>query len=279
MAAKRSCYVGRELADLQGEEPRLRSARRWLRGLTVGVVVAALAGGAGVAAGETVTAGNLILNGGGGESPTKLPKKKLAPITLKVKTDIAAADHGQPAALKKLVLEFDKHGTLDTKGLARCSASKLENTLTSVAKKACKSSLVGNGETAARIALPGQPAFVAKGPLLAFNGKPSHGHPVVLMHVYAKVPVPTTFVVAGVISNASGKYGKRVTLKIPQIAGGAGSLTHFNVALHRTWKVKGKKHSYVSAKCANNIFLAHGTYSFADGSKVSGSIVRTCRAK
>jgi hypothetical protein len=250
-----------------------------LRLLTVGVTGVALAAGAGIAAGETVRAGNLVLNVGGSESPTKLPKKKLAPITLKVKTDIATADKSQPPPLKKLVLEFDKHGTLDTKGLARCSASTLENTTTDAAKKKCKSALVGKGETAARIALPGQPAIVAKGPLLAFNGTPSHGHPVVLMHVFAKVPAPTTFVVPGVITNASGKYGKRVTLKIPPIVGGNGSLTHFNVALHRTWKSKGKKHSYVSAKCANGVFLAHGTYSFADGSKVSGSIARTCKAK
>jgi hypothetical protein len=274
-----NCYVARELAEVRGEQSDRRPRRRRLRTAAIAVVLTALAAGAGVAVAETVRAGNLIIKVGGAESPTKLPKKKLAPITLKVKSDIATADHTQPPALQKIVLEFDRNGTLDTKGLPRCQLSKLENTVTSAAKHACKKALVGNGKTEARIALPGQAPFIARGPLLAFNGEPSHGHPVILMHVFAHVPAPTTFVVPGVITNAKGKYGKRVTIKIPKIAGGFGSLTHFNLAVHKTWKVNGKKHSYASARCANGVFLAHGTYSFKGGTAVSGGIFRTCKAK
>ena len=162
--------------------------------------IAALVAG-GVASAEIVRLGNIELTVDGSFKPTKLPKHKLAPITLKVSSDIKTLDGTQPPVLNSLLLEFDKNGTLNTKGLPTCKSSQLENTLTAEAKRKCKDALVGKGSAKARIDFPDQDPFDAPGPLLAFNGKPKGGKPVLLLHVFAHVPAPTTFVVPATISN------------------------------------------------------------------------------
>ena len=254
----------------------IRKRLTWML-LALAGVAALVAGSA--ASAEIVRLGNIELEVDGSFKPTKLPKKKLAPITLKVSSDIRTLDGTQPPILNELLLEFDKNGTLDTKGLPTCKASQLENTLTDEAKKTCKKALVGKGSAKARIDFPDQDPFDAPGPMLAFNGKPKGGKPQLLLHVFAHVPAPTTFVVPATISNASGAFGKKVLAKIPPIAGGNGALTHFDISIHKTWNYKGKKHSYVVAKCASGHFVAQGTYKFNDGSTVTGSVVRDCKKK
>ncbi len=233
----------------------------------------------GAANGEIVRLGNIELEVDGSFKPTKLPKNELAPITLSVSADVRTLDNTQPPILQQLLLEFDKNGTVYTKGLPTCKTSQLENTLTNQAKRKCKDALVGKGSAKARIEFPTQAPFDAPGPLLAFNGEPKGGKPVIIFHVFAHVPAPTTFVVPSTISNASGAFGKKVLAKIPPIAGGNGALTHFDVKIHRTWKYKGEKRSYVVAKCASGHFVAQGTFKFDDGSNVTGSVVRDCKGK
>ena len=159
------------------------------------------------ASGETVRAGSVEIEIEGAISPTKLPKKTPAPITLTVSGAIKSTDGSRVPALKTLSLEFDKHGQIYTKGLPTCNPAKLQSTLTAQAKKACGSALVGTGNVSAEIYFPEQAPFPASGPLLIFNGIPKGGKPTLIFHVHADVPAPTTFVTEGVISKASGKYG------------------------------------------------------------------------
>lgn len=51
--------------------------------------------------------------------------------------------------------------------------------------------------------------------------------------------------------------------RVPRIAGGSGSLTHFAFSIHRTFRRDGKKQSYLQT---------------SDGNRISGSILRRCRA-
>ena len=161
------------------------------------------------AMGETVRAGNLIATIEGGVSPHRLPRTTPAPITLRATGSLRTADGSPVPPMKTLTLEFDKHGHLDTRGLATCSANQLDNTLTSQALSICGKALVGTGRVSAEIAFPEQPPFPASGPLLIFNGQPQGGKPVVILFVYARVPAPTTFVTTGVISKASAPYGNK----------------------------------------------------------------------
>jgi hypothetical protein len=238
--------------------------------LALGAILIAAAGA------ETVRVGNLAITIEGGFSPTKLPKKTPAPISLTVKGSLKTEDGSHPPALKTLDLLFDRNGHLNTKGLATCTPAKLQSTLTAQAKKACGPALVGSGRVSAEIALPEQAPFTASGPLLIFNGAPKGGKQVLIFHVYAHVPAPTTFVTTATISKHGGKYGTEAEVSIPTIVGGQGSLTAFNATLKKSWTYKGHRESLLLASCPTGSLLAHGEFTFADGTRASGDVVRPC---
>lgn len=228
------------------------------------------------ASGQTVQAGNLTITVDGGIAPRKLPRKSPAPIALSLSGSVKSNDGTHLTALKTLELQFDRNGLINTKGLATCTVGKLQSTLTAQAKRACGDALVGSGKVSAEIALPEQPPFGASGPLLIFNGPPKGGKPVLIFHVYAHVPAPTTFVTSGVISRTSGKYGTSTLVKIPTIVGGQGSLTSFSAKIQKTFGYKGRKESLLLATCPTGTLYARGDLTFADGTQASGNIVRPC---
>jgi hypothetical protein len=228
------------------------------------------------ASGQTVRAGNLVVTIEGGITPKKLPKKTPAPITLTVSGSLQTADASHPPALKTLHLEFDRHGQLNTKGLATCRPRQLQSTLTTTAEAVCKDSLIGTGLAKAQIALPEQAPFNASGKLLIFNGPPKGGKQVLVLHVYAHVPAPTTFVTTALIGKAKGKYGTTADVAIPTIVAGQGSLIAFNATLRKTWTYKGKTQSLLLASCPTGHLYAHGDFAFADGEELSGNVTRSC---
>ena len=231
---------------------------------------------ANLAGADVVKIGNLTITIDGQITPKKLSKTTPTPIALDLSGSIATSDGSHPPVLKTVDLEFDKNGQLNTKGLATCTTAKLQSTLTAQAKSACKDSLVGEGKVSAEIAFPEQAPFNASGPLLIFNGAPKGGKQVLIFHVYAHVPAPTTFVTTAVISKQGGKYGTRAEVAIPTIVSGQGSLTSFKVHIQKTFTYKGKKESVLLATCPSGSLYAHGSFAFSDGTKASGDVVRPC---
>jgi hypothetical protein len=222
------------------------------------------------------TLGGLVIQVEGKITPSKLPKSKPAPITLHLEGHIKTTNGEPVPALKTLNLQFDKHGSIYTKGLPTCTTGKLQATTTQAALKACKSSLVGKGKATAEVYLPEQAPFSAEGPMLIFNGPPKGHNPVLIIHVYADVPAPTTFVTTGEISKAHGKYGTATSIQIPTIVGGQGSLTSFEATIGKTWKVGGKKQSLLTADCPTGSLFAHGEFDFTNGTQLSGEIAKPC---
>ncbi len=254
---------------------RLKSKRVRLSIMAI-VLLAATAAVASVASGDTVTDGNLTIEVEGGVSPQKLSKTTPTPITLTVSGSVKTNDGSHPPVLKTVAFEFDKNGGIDTEGLPTCNPAKLTSTLTAQAKKICGPALIGTGTVSAQILFPEQAPFNASGPLLIFNGKPQGGRPVLVFHVHANVPAPTTFVTTGVISKASGKYGTSTEIAIPTIVDGQGSLTSFKATLHKTWTYKGEKKSLLFAKCPTGQLFAHGEFTFTDGTTIAGEVVKPC---
>lgn len=255
---------------MQGEE-----VMRRLVLITVAAVLLLGVAAAG-AAPEVFRVGNLKIGIEGQIKPMKLPRNEFAPISLEVGGSIATADRSHPAALKSLMLEFDKNGRLNTKGLPTCTVGRLISTLTAQAKQLCGSALVGTGKVSAEIALPEQQPFSASGPLLIFNGAPKGGKQVLIFHVHANVPAPTTFVTTAVITKTPGRFGTSAQVQIPTIVSGQGSLTGFKAKLGKTWTFKGKKESLLLAKCPTGSLHARGEFLFADGTKGAGEVVRPC---
>lgn len=250
---------------------------------TLAAVIALIAAGASGAV--TVLAGNLLIKINGGTSPRALPKTKMAPVSFHGSASVATRDGSHIPAASGTQLLIDKHISLDTTGLPTCKLSQIEASTPAQAMKACGDALLGRGTSTAQVQFPESEPFEAKGPLLAFNGPPSGaggygggGYNEQFYYVYAAVPVPTALIAVGRVTKASGKYGYKISISIPKIAGGAGSFNSAEFTINRRWTYRGKKHSFLNAECANGHFDAQVEISFVDGSNLSGKVVNACQS-
>ncbi len=263
-----------------------RVRRRRRAGIMIGLAAAlvALVAVTGDASAVTVLAGNLKIEVDGATSPKALPKSTLAPISFHGSASISTADgsHIPPAESTQLLV--DKHLAIDTTGLPTCSLKQIEATTPAAAMKACGDALIGRGTSSAEVKFPEQDAFSAQGPLLAFNGPSEGGYGGEAYHeqfyyVYADVPVPTALIAVAKVARASGPYGYRISVSIPRIASGAGSFSGAEFTIDRRWTYEGKRHSFLSAECANGHLDAKVEVNFAAGSSMVGNVIQACRAK
>jgi hypothetical protein len=259
--------------------------RQIVVGAALVTMAAAILVAASAASAVTVLAGNLIIKIEGSTSPSVLPKNRLAAIGFHGDASVATQDGSHiPAALGTELL-VDKHIVLDTAGLPTCTLAKLQSTPPAQAMKACGDALLGKGTSTAEVQFPEQAAFDAKGPLLAFNGPSGGGgayggggYNEQLYYVYANVPLPTALIAVGKVSRTSGKYGYRISISIPKIAGGAGSFRSAEFTIDRKWSYKGERHSFLNAECADGHFSAQVKVAFADGSNLTGTVLQACRS-
>lgn len=249
---------------------------------TIAVAVFLLASGASAV---TVLVGNLMIKIDGSTSPRLLPKDKLTAIGFHGGVSISTKDgsHIPPALSSQLLI--DKHIALDTTGLPTCTLAKLQGASPALAMKSCGDALLGRGTSTAQVEFPEQAAFEAKGPLLAFNGPATaggayggKGYNEQLYYVYAHVPLPTALIAVGKVSKASGKYGYKIDISIPKIAGGAGSFKSAEFTINRKWAYKGKQHSFLNAECANGHFGAQVKVAFGDGTDMTGIVLQQCKS-
>lgn len=249
--------------------------------LTLSLALAVVTAGVAVAAKPTVTrVGNVIVKANGDVTPKALPKKRMAPVTLRLSGQIGTNDGTQPPALRKVIIDFDKHGAVNARGLEVCKPGRLQARNTRAAKKACKGTIVGTGRTKVKVALAEQQPFTTSGPLVLFNGGVRGKKTTMYVHAYVNVPAPTAIVTKVVVRKIKkGRYGTRAIATIPRIAGGAGSVIYFNLKVKRKFRFKGKTRSYLTARCANRRFYAHAKSFFADGTRASGTVVRGCRQR
>lgn len=257
--------------------------KRLITTLALGAIVAMVVGGVAVAKKyppTVIKAGNLVLTLNGGFSPTALPKHTPSPITLNIEGKIATADGTHAPALKEVVVETDKNGSINPTGVPKCSSGKLQATDTPAAEKACKTAIIGTGITNVEVEFPEQKPFIAKSKLLAFNGGTSGGKTTIFIHAYLSSPVSAAVVTTVKISKVhNGRFGLKSVASIPKIAGGYGSVKEFRLTFHRDFTYKGKKQSYFLAQCPDGHLNAHATSVFSDGSKLIGDFARTCTPK
>ncbi len=89
-------------------------------------------------------------------------------------------------------------------------------------------------------------------PLLVFNGGEKGGRITLLIHTFITVPAPTAVVTTVTITRKGN--GIHTVSKIPVVASGYGSLLDFNFKLGKTYEYKGRKLSYLKARCPDGAF-------------------------
>lgn len=209
--------------------------------------------------------------------PRELPARGNAPAEIVSVTRIKATDGSAPPALSKIEFNFDKHGRIDAKGLPVCTMAKLEGTTPQVARSRCAGAIVGGGVGKAEVRLPGQPPMQISSPLTLFNAPPTNGLPSLIAHAYETVPAPEAVLVPIAVERVhKGRYGYRIEIELPEIAGGFGAATLAKATVGKTWRRGGKTIGYVSAHCSGARLQVYGRLSFDDGSLLPGTLSSPC---
>jgi hypothetical protein len=242
--------------------------------------------GAAVASGELTQQGNLRLAFNGSIVPKKLPRRTPAPVRMQVSGAIRTANGAQPPELRKISIAFNRYGSVSTVGLPTCDRGELEQTTSRAALGACRDALVGHGSFRAYVNFPGLNAVAVVGEALAFNSI-EHGKPAILLHIYGSKPVQVTFVVPFTIRHVrSGTFGTVFAARIPKIAANTGYVTNISLTFDRRYTYRGRRRSFLSARCAvplgipGAVFtLARGSFAFANGQHLSTALARNCWAR
>jgi hypothetical protein len=244
---------------------RLRRAFPLLLALLIAGAIAA-AGAAGSASVET---GELRLVLNASFQPRDLPVHNFAPVEFSGSLKVSRPGGGEPPALERIVLDFDRDGRLDVAGLPTCPPERIAAVGVAEARRLCKGAIVGTGELEALIGLPSGPVPTSS-PLTLFNGPRQAGHPTVVVHARTTVPAVQTYAFVVPIEKRRGEFRYRATVDIPPLAGGLGAITKMSVKIGRRYRAGGVSRSYVAARCSDHILRSHGSFTFAGGLVIEG---------
>lgn len=238
-----------------------------------------------LAHGELSQKGNLRISFKGSFAPKSLPRERPAPITVSVEGSIGTTDGTRPPALRQLEIDLNRSGRISTRGLPACTMPLLQSTNDKAALARCRPALVGRGTFSAALETTGK-LSPAGGRVLAFNGL-YRGAPALLLHFNTGVPAQVTLILPLAISHqGEGRFGTKLTARIPVLAGGLGSITELALKIGRTYRFEGRSRSFISASCAApagfpgaSFTFARGNFDFADGRTIVTTLTRDCRVR
>jgi hypothetical protein len=252
--------------------------------LVIAVLLLLVAVGSEVARGERVQSGNLIVSLDGDLAPLKLPRDRLAPVSVRLHGALHTADGSVLPRVTRIELALPKQGVLSRRGLPRCPRRRLLNVTFAQARAGCGGAQVGHGELRADVVLPNQRPFRIDADLLAFNGRVAGG-PGLLLYAFAAKP-PTVAVLPLAIRHRAGRLGTTLVANLPATLGPWPHLAGFDLTLSRRYRYGGRRRSYLSASCpisrpftAGFFSLAQARFTLVDGRQVGTAIARGCRAR
>jgi hypothetical protein len=260
----------------------LRKATALLCAIAVVVAV----GAAALASAETTQRGTLRLTVNGKLAPRVLPRRGAAPIVVSVGSDITTTDETLPPQLRRLRIEINRHGHLDTRGLPTCPYRAIRTATSAQALKLCRAALVGQGTFNAMVSLANQEPYPVTARLLVFNAR-FKGKPALFGQLYAARPFATSFVIVFRIARTrKGGYGTILNAAIPKSLGNWGVVTGIQMNLKRIYRVRGRRHSFLSSGCPApkgfrlvTFNLARTSFRFAGGPRIVQTLTRSCVAR
>jgi hypothetical protein len=241
---------------------------------------------ASLAKATVVQEGNLRITVLSQIQPYKLPRQGTAPIAVFVSGHLSAPKGGIPPQLKRMSVEVNKHGLLQSKGLPICELAQLQPASTQRALASCSDAVIGSGQFWAHIVLPDQGAYATHGRLLIFNGKEGK-KPVLMTHIFTANPFFSSFVITFSIRHINhGAYGTKLSASLPQALGSWGYVDRIKLTLKRKYRFKGKQLSYFNSGCPaprgvkRTVFpLALASFQFSAGISLSAKVEKSCAVK
>jgi hypothetical protein len=209
-----------------------------------------------------------------GKAKNGKPAPAVFHFGLKGADDPATPNDQAPPKATTIAIALDEDVNVSTKGFKPCTAD-LESTSTEQAIAACPKSIAGTGSAEAVVG--GSP--LPPGKVTAFIG-PNN---TLIGHVRIDA-ISVTQVIPVAIQPASDQslYKQQLFINVPQLAGGAGSLTALDFTLQKKEKKKKKNgtkkiYSLFSAQCTDGVwnFLNNETYS--DHEPISEPFTQTCQ--
>ncbi len=239
--------------------------------------------GAALAAAATIQQQGLRITVASQILPFKLPRQGTAPIAVFLAGHLATPTGALPPQLQRMRVEVNRHGLLQSRGLATCTQAELRASSTARALSRCADALVGSGRFWATIVLPDQRPYPTRGRRLLFNGKRA-GHPTLFAHIYTTKPFSTSFVIAFAIARISrGPYGTELRASLPEALGSWGFVDRIKLTLRRKYQYSGRQLSYFNAGCPAPSWarfasypLARASFAFAGGSEVALAVTKSC---
>ncbi len=229
--------------------------------------------------------GDLFIRFDGGISPSALPRHEKAAISVRLEGTIRQLGGSHPPGLRRMRVELNRAGRIETKGLPVCKQAQIRSLSTAEAIKACGPALVGSGGYTVRTTLPNQDESVNPGEILLFNAR-AHRHQAILVHAYQTDPAPVSRLFVFHIRHRGGTYGTVLNAEVPDGLSRHGYLKTIYLDLQRSYAYRGKQRSYLSASCAapagfnQALFpFANASMSFDDGRTLTSTISRTCRVR
>lgn len=211
--------------------------------------------------------------------PRELPKRGGAPVSLSSVTRVGTRDGSTPPTLKTLQFLVDKHGFVNDRAFPVCTIARLEGTNTAQARRRCPGALVGRGVGKALVTMSGEAPRRISSALSFFNAPRSGGRPTLIAHGYETVPVPHTLLVPIAIERVGmGRYGFRVRIEMPPVAGGFGAPTLAEATIGATRKFRGRTVGYVNAYCAGGRLQVDGSMRFANGDYFPATLTSPCHS-
>jgi hypothetical protein len=218
------------------------------------------------ATGDLAQAGEVVVGASGETIPSKLPRLRTAPVTLRL--GFTSEAPGTPATpeLTAIRLEVSRNIAFQTAGLPSCPIADLYAE-SSDAGPICAGSLIGYGTVISEVTLPGQAPTTIEGHLSAFYDL-GEGQPRILAQVTSAGALPLTYVIPFTIEKTHGVYGTALYVDQMRFIAGIcrrghtncfsqaytykgiyGHISKFELTLDRQFAHAGKRTSLVSADC------------------------------
>jgi hypothetical protein len=256
------------------------------RGAAIAAALLLALAAAAIARAEVERQGDVIVAFDGGISPRALPRTGVAPVAVTIDSSFKSAEGADPPPqLRTISIGINRRGRIFDRGLPTCRVRTIQPATIAAAKQICGGAIVGRGHVEVRIHLDNQPPFTFQGPMLVFHAKRSGGDRRLLAQVYGIKP-PSAFVLTFRIVREPGEFGTVIKTSLPQSARDWAYVTQFDMKLRRIYTYKGRKHGYVNAGCAappgfpGAVYaFARANFGFAEGEKVTSTLVRDCTVK